>query len=77
MFRLGSIVAWAAVILGAFRVFTGFSVASIEDPENRAFWAARYLGSASSGEAIDQGIIAFVFGVVLGVLVKIGRGVSR
>lgn len=77
MLRLGSIVAWAAVIVGAFRAFTGFSVASIDDPESRTFWAARYFGSTSSGEAIDQGIVAVVFGVVLGVLVRIGRRGSR
>ncbi|HWJ89037.1 MAG TPA: hypothetical protein VNS12_13290 [Pelagibacterium sp.] len=75
--RLGSLIAWLALILGTLRVGIGFFVASIDDAESRAAMASRYLGSASSGEAIDQGLVAVVFGVVLGILVKIGRSVSR
>jgi hypothetical protein len=75
--RLGSIIAWLALIFGALRLGAGLYVASVDDPEARAGLAARYLGSASSSEAIDQGLMVTVFGVVLGILVKIGRSVSR
>lgn len=76
MLTLGNIVAWLALVLGALRMALGVFVASFDDPATRATAAARYLGSATSGEAIDQGIKVFLFGLVLGILVKIGRSMS-
>ncbi|MGY4748470.1 hypothetical protein ACVNHC_01250 [Pannonibacter sp. Q-1] len=73
MLLLGRVVAWLALVLGGVKVIVGFFVASVDDPMSRAELAARYLGSRATGEAIDQGIYIFLFGVVLGVLVKIGR----
>jgi hypothetical protein len=35
------------------------------------------LVTASSGEAIDQGIKVFLFGLVLGILVNIGHSLSK
>lgn len=75
--RLGSIIASLALMFGTFKIGLGFFVGSVDDAEARAGMAARYLGSASSGEAIDQGVTVFVFGVILGILVEIGRSVSR
>lgn len=73
MLTLGNIVAWLALVLGVLRAAMGFFVASLDDPASRAEAASRYLGSATSGEAIDHGIKVFLFGLVLGILVKIGR----
>lgn len=77
MLKLGNIVAWLALIMGVLRAAIGLFVASIDDPASRAAAASRYLGSATSGEAIDQGIKVFLFGLVLGILVKIGRSLSE
>ncbi|WP_333815807.1 hypothetical protein [Tabrizicola sp.] len=77
MLKLGGIVAWLALIMGVLRAAIGSFVASIDDPASRAAAASRYLGSATSGEAIDQGIKVFLFGLVLGILVKIARSLSE
>jgi len=77
MLTLGSIVAWLAIVLGVLRTAMGFIVATIDDPTSRAAAASHYLGSVTSGEAIDQGIKVFLFGLVLGILVKIGRSLPE
>lgn len=77
MLTLGNIVASLAMVLGVLRAAIGFFVASIDDPASRAAAASRYLGSATSGEAIDDGIKIFLFGLVLGILVKIARSLSE
>lgn len=77
MLTLGNIVAWLALIIGVLRVSMGIFVANFDDPASRAAAASRYLGSATGGEAIDQGIKVFLFGLVLGILVKIGRSLSQ
>jgi len=77
MLTLANIVAWLALLLGVIRIAVGLLVASQDDPVARAAAASRYLGSATSGEAIDQGIMVFLFGLVLGILVKIGRTSSK
>lgn len=77
MLTLGNIVAWLALILGVLRAAMGLLVASLDDPASRAATSSLYLGSATSGEAIDQGIKAFLFGLVLAILVKIGRSLSE
>ena len=76
MFFIGRIVAWLALIFGVLRIGIGLFVASMDDAASRAAAAARYLGSSTSGEAIDQGFKIALFGLVLGILVKIGRAVS-
>lgn len=77
MLTLGNIVARLALVLGLLRAGMGLFVALIDDPASRAAAASRYLGSVTSGEAIDQGIKVFLFGLVLGILVKIGRSLSE
>jgi hypothetical protein len=37
--------------------------------------AQRYLGSATTGEAIDQGLMLVVFGIAIGILTDISRSV--
>lgn len=77
MILLGSIVSWLAVVVGGMQLAMGFFVASQAEAETRVTMAARYLGAKTSGEAIDQSIMVFIFGVTLGVLVQIARGVRR
>jgi hypothetical protein len=71
--KAASFVAWALFILGLARLASGFFVASIDDPAQRASATARYLGSGTSGDAIDQALVMIGIGIAFGVLAKIGR----
>lgn len=73
--KLGTIVAWMAFVLGVFRVATGFVVASNLD--TAGFDAARYIGSSTSGRAIDQGLMMIAFAIGLGILAEISRRVGQ
>ncbi|WP_372425341.1 hypothetical protein [Salinarimonas chemoclinalis] len=75
--RSGFVIAWLAMVFGAIRITIGLFVASIGDAAERAAAAAYRLGSRSSGEAIDQGIMVFVFGVALGLLAEIAKAVKQ
>lgn len=77
MLWIGNVVAWLALILGVMRAGLGVFVAMGDDAQIRASMAARYLGSSTSGEAINQGLMVALFGLVLGVLVNIGRSLAR
>ncbi|WP_145693588.1 hypothetical protein [Gemmobacter caeni] len=57
--------------MGALRVAMGFALAG----DGAA--AARYLGSSSPGEAIDQGLYTMIFAISLGILTEISRAVAR
>lgn len=72
--KAGRVISVIAVIFGMLRIVLGISAANSSDPN--AF-AARYIGSVTSGEAIDQGIEYLLFGVVLGVLTDISKAVGR
>ncbi len=72
--RAGRIVAWMAIILGGLRIATAILVLMTDDPSAAA---PMLLGSKSTGQAIDQGIYAIIFGVVVGVLTDISRSVSK
>jgi hypothetical protein len=71
--RLGQLIAWLAVLFGTLRAGMGFSIAS---SENYQALATRYLGT-STGEAINQGLMMFVFGIALGILTDISRSLQR
>lgn len=73
----GTFLAWAMVILGAFRVSLGLFVAIGFDGEQMLAASRRYLGAANSGEVIDQGIITLAAGIVVGLLVEIAKKRSR
>jgi len=70
-------VAWAAILFGVARAGIGFFVGSLDLEAERAAAASRYLGSVAPGEAIEQGLFVFVFGVVFGVFVSIARSLSE
>jgi len=68
--KLARIIAILALAFGIARVSIGFYVAFIEPKEAREAAGARYIGSKSSGEAIDQGIYIILFAVALGKLAE-------
>lgn len=71
--KLARIVAALALGFGLLRALIGFYVASIEPKEAREYARARYIGSQSAGQAIDQGIYTIIFAVTLGTLAGIAR----
>lgn len=69
--KIARLIALLAIVLGLMRAGIGVYVASIEPREARMAATARYIGSKSSGQAIDQGIYMILFGVCLGTLAGI------
>ncbi len=67
---LGRAAATLMLLLAIFRIAVGFMVAGSDDPVSAA---ARYLGSATSGQAIDGGIELIFYALVLGTLTEISR----
>lgn len=73
--KIGSVIAWVLLVLGAFRVTLGFLVAfGADDNEaaSRALFAA-----ANTGEAINEGTLAIIAGVALGILAEISKSVAQ
>lgn len=73
--RVGTAIAWLGLVLGVLRIALGlFAGSNLDTP---GFNPVRYLGSATPGQAIDQGTIVIVVAVALGVLAEIGRSIHR
>jgi hypothetical protein len=73
MIKLGSIVAWTLVVFGAIRTALALLFAFGVSNEDNAFVAARYFAAANTGEAIDESLVMFTAGVVIGLLVQIAK----
>ena len=71
--KLGRILAVLAIAFGVLRIVMAITVLSSEDPGS----AARYLGSKTTGQAIDQGLYTIVFGILVGVMTDISRSVAK
>jgi hypothetical protein len=71
------ILAILAIAFGLLRVLIGFGVANIEPTEEREFARARYIGSKSPGQAIDQGIYTILFAIALGTLAEISFSMRK
>lgn len=70
--RIGKIIAWLLIIFGILKLATGFHVAfSFDDPDEMIAASKRYLGTNNSGEAINGGLKYLVYGMIMGLLVKI------
>lgn len=70
--RLGRILAWALIILGSIRAGLGALVAfGTSDLASYQAATRRYIGSGTTGEAIDQGLMWVAAGIVVGLLVPI------
>ena len=74
--RLGTVAAWLAFIMAAFRIGMAlFIVFGVKAAGEKALLAARYLGSNSTAEVIDQALIVAACAIALGILVEISRAV--
>ena len=70
---LGRAAATLILLFGIFRIVAGVTVAMSNDPMAAA---ARYLGSSTSGQAIDSGIEMIFYALVLGTLAEISRNLK-
>ena len=72
--KIARIVATLAFIGGLLRIALGVAVAtgSIVEPE-----PGMYLGTLTTGQAIDQGVHYVLFSIVLGVITDISRSVAK
>lgn len=71
--RVGYVVAWLLVIGGGLRAAMGFMIAQSDDYQELA---QRYLGSSTTGEAIDRGLLVFLIGVSVGMVAEISRSLA-
>jgi hypothetical protein len=71
------ILAIAAIVFGLLRIVMGFSIATIEPADVKEAARARYLGSSTTGQAIDRGIYTILFAVALGTLAEISFQIKR
>ncbi|WP_377277234.1 hypothetical protein [Rhizobium sp. R86522] len=70
--RIGKVIAhvifWGSIVRLALAFFVAFN--SVDSESNRAA-SARYLATATSGEAINQAFVGLLLGLALGVLCEI------
>lgn len=70
--KIGKILAHLLFWLGLLRVGMGFLFAvGTPDMENNRAAARHFLGAANTGEAINEGMIAILVGIALGILAEI------
>ena len=74
--RLGTVVAWLALLAAAGRFAIGVYALSLPADSARQV-SARYLGTTNTAAALDQAGVVFAFAVALGVLVEISRALRR
>ncbi len=76
--KAAKIVAYLMFALGVLRVAMGFLLAfGTETMADNQAAASRYLSASSTGEAINEGTIAIVAAIVLGVLAEISSNIHR
>ena len=71
--RLGMIAAWIVMIYGV--GFLGLGLYVAFGPRTADFDASKYLGTLTSGQAMDQGAVLILCAIALGVLAEISRSV--
>jgi hypothetical protein len=69
--RVLKVIAIVVLFWGVIRLSMGLYVATVFEGSQSA--TARYLGSGTSGEAIDQGIYRIIFAVLLLIIVRLVR----
>ena len=76
--KLGNLLAWTLLILGIVRAGIGWFVAfTFTDPTEFAAAQARYIGSGTTGQAVEQGLMWAAIGIVIGLLVRIAEREPR
>lgn len=68
---LALLVGWVILAFGAIRLTVGLFAASIDDPAERAAAVSRYIGTGTSGEAIDRAIVTLLVGFVFLILARL------
>jgi hypothetical protein len=77
VFRLIKFVAFLGILFGLARVAMGVYIVQSFQTAEAIDWASkRYLGSKTTGEAIDQGIMWAVVALVIWMIAKIGLHVT-
>lgn len=74
---MGQLGAWLAFIVGLMRMGMAFYVISIDEKEAAAFYTARYFGTKTVGQVIDQSFVVITLAVAMGILAEISRNVRR
>lgn len=76
--KFGVAIAWFCTIWGIVKMAIGFFLAYLsETPEQIAAAAKHYLATATTGEAINEGMYMMVFGVLSGVIVQIAKNTNK
>jgi hypothetical protein len=74
--RITKIIAVIVLFLGCVRLALGFTI-GLELLGPRDEWGPRYLGSTSSGQAINQAVIVIAVALALGTLAEIALTLKR
>ena len=72
--KIAKVISVIILFLGIARISMGIIVITSETPK---LAAARYLGSGTSGEAIDKGLLYILIAITLAVLVEISVAVHK
>ena len=72
--KFAKIISVIMLFIGITQIILGFVVINSEDPK---LAAARYLGSHTSGEAIDKGFLYIFIAISLGVLAEISTNLYQ
>lgn len=76
--RIGTLIAWLALLLGAARVGVAVFIATqSQNAAEAAAFTARYFGSKTTGEVIDQSALVMALAVALGILAEMSWSVRR
>jgi hypothetical protein len=72
--RVGTVLAWVALVLGVMRMLPGLVVMWVENPPPSF---VRLLGSDAPGQAVEAGALLLLAAVALGTLTEISRSLRR
>ena len=72
--RMAQLMLVIILLLGIMKISLGLIVATSENPK---LAAARFLGSRTSGEMIDKGLLYIFIAITLGVLVEISINIKK
>jgi len=75
--KIATIIAYFGVVLGVWKVVAGFFIAfSTETLALNMEASKHYLGTSTSGEAINEGCVYLGISITLGVLTEISKSIS-
>ena len=75
--KVGSVIAWLATIGGFAKMVLSYWLAySVQTHEEMVAVSKRYLATETTGEAINESTLLFVFGILVGLLVHIAKNIK-